>query len=957
MSLALDPTLKALTGCGCCQGISVSTPVLILNRPGLSAIAYRVGTHSRFKDSLLARLSSAEHPALHAFTARQDNDFTIALLDAWSTVADVLTFYQERIANEAFLRTATERLSVLEMARLIGYRLDPGVAASVDLAIEIDSTSGAFGQALATASSVQAPPQAAPPITVEAGLKVQSIPGPDEDPQTFETVEAIEARAEWNALKPRQAQLHLPEENDTFLYLKGVTTNLQEGSAIVIVGLERLDNPTNDNWDFRRIAKVEPDNDAGRTKITFERALGSALPPSLPPAKSPKVYALRLRAALFGHNAPAWNALPIALRVGEINPSTFTLEPGAFAGDEFKWAEAPFAEVTGGNSTTIALDAVYSQIAVGGWLVLDKPAVVLPPWSPPPEDLSAFEELEEKYTELYLVKSVAEESLTRFNISGKAAKLEIEGENIHKFSPRSTSVFAQSEELELAETPIKDPVEGNEIELEGRFDELPPNRMLLLKGKRIRLQIQPEAESLTLISENDPSESASLAPGDELIVLGPAVPVEGAPGEQTWRLEDAGGFQGTLTVDDDLVELVAASKDDDDVVETVVLQEVATVDKTHSKIILSENLKNVYDRTTVLIFGNVAPATHGETVEEILGSGDATQEFQRFTLKQPPLTYVSAATPSGSQSTLEVRVSDVLWEEVPSFYGRSPEDRIYVTQLDDDGNTTVIFGDGTQGARLPTGQANVTAKYRKGVGLGGLVNPGQLSQLMTRPLGVKSVVNPLASAGAEDADTLDEARRNAPTTVLTLDRIVSLQDYEDFARSYAGVDKALATWVWMGESRGVFLTIAGPDGAEISQESATYENLLAAIATYGDANVKLVVHSYRQRLFRVKGTIKLDADRLVETVQPQIEQKLREHFSFDAREFGQPVALSEVIAVIHEVEGVSWVDIDALHRSDETPVWSAILAAEFPQPGTEELLAAELLTLDPAPLELEVSLS
>jgi hypothetical protein len=74
-----------------------------------------------------------------------------------------------------------------------------------------------------------------------------------------------------------------------------------------------------------------------------------------------------------------------------------------------------------------------------------------------------------------------------------------------------------------------------------------------------------------------------------------------------------------------------------------------------------------------------------------------------------------------------------------------------VTQLDDDGKTTVIFGDGVQGARLPTGQANVTAKYRKGVGLGGLVKAGQLSQLMTRPLGVKSVVNPLASEGAEDA--------------------------------------------------------------------------------------------------------------------------------------------------------------------------------------------------------------
>ena len=90
----------------------------------------------------------------------------------------------------------------------------------------------------------------------------------------------------------------------------------------------------------------------------------------------------------------------------------------------------------------------------------------------------------------------------------------------------------------------------------------------------------------------------------------------------------------------------------------------------------------------------------------------------------------------------------------------------------------------------------------------------------------------------------------------------------------------------------------------------------------------MIVHSYRQRLFRIAGTVRLEADRLVEDVQPLIEERLRERFSFDEREFGQPVALSEVIAVIHEIEGVKWVDIDALYRSDEPPAWHAILAAD-----------------------------
>src|ERR671939_400729 len=127
-----------LNDCGCCEGISSETPQQVANRPGLSAIAYRVGDHARFKETLLARLTISNQPALRSLTTRDDDDFSIALLDAWATVADVLTFYQERIANESYLRTATERRSMLELAREIGYELNPGVAAETVLTFTIE---------------------------------------------------------------------------------------------------------------------------------------------------------------------------------------------------------------------------------------------------------------------------------------------------------------------------------------------------------------------------------------------------------------------------------------------------------------------------------------------------------------------------------------------------------------------------------------------------------------------------------------------------------------------------------------------------------------------------------------------------------------------------------------------------------------------------------------------------
>src|SRR4051794_36163063 len=98
--------------CGCCAGTGVQTPRLEQNAPGLPAVAYRAGTWASFKESMLARLSSSDYPALADLKTRNDDDFTIAFLDAASIMLDILTFYQERLANESYLRTATQLRSL-----------------------------------------------------------------------------------------------------------------------------------------------------------------------------------------------------------------------------------------------------------------------------------------------------------------------------------------------------------------------------------------------------------------------------------------------------------------------------------------------------------------------------------------------------------------------------------------------------------------------------------------------------------------------------------------------------------------------------------------------------------------------------------------------------------------------------------------------------------------------------
>ena len=73
-------------------------------------------------------------------------------------MADVLTFYTERYGNESYLRTATQRQSVVDLAALVGYEPSPGVAANTSLAFTIDPATGAFGPALTGAGNGQVVP-------------------------------------------------------------------------------------------------------------------------------------------------------------------------------------------------------------------------------------------------------------------------------------------------------------------------------------------------------------------------------------------------------------------------------------------------------------------------------------------------------------------------------------------------------------------------------------------------------------------------------------------------------------------------------------------------------------------------------------------------------------------------------------------------------------------------------
>jgi len=249
-----------------------------------------------------------------------------------------------------------------------------------------------------------------------------------------------------------------------------------------------------------------------------------------------------------------------------------------------------------------------------------------------------------------------------------------------------------------------------------------------------------------------------------------------ATGPRKLRVADASGRTGTLDAALVNFTLAPAGSTDPVVREFALVSSIGEVTTPfpHTQILLQNPLLNCYDRTVTTVNANTGMATNGQFVSEIMGNGSAATPNQSFSLKQSPLTFVQAATTTGRQSTLQVRANAVAWTEVPSLYQQGPAQQVFATLNQPGGATKVLFGDGVEGATLPTGQNNIQAKYRIGSGLSGNVGPGTITTLMDRPLGVSGVTNPQRATGGQDPQSIDDIRANAPLSVLTLGRAVSI---------------------------------------------------------------------------------------------------------------------------------------------------------------------------------------
>jgi predicted phage baseplate assembly protein len=488
----------------------------------------------------------------------------------------------------------------------------------------------------------------------------------------------------------------------------------------------------------------------------------------------------------------------------------------------------------------------------------------------------------------------------------------------------------------LAEWPVARPLSGSVLELATPVRRLAEGRAVVISGLPAYVSLDPGEYDAWL--DQGAGAIVEVRRDDVFRV----VKLEKLWGSYVaWHLDDGTGGGGKVVANADSFALAPPPADEVPQIERARVGPAPDEGDLQTTLHLEGSLQHVYDPRTVRVAANVARATHGESRREPLGAGDASQSFQRYVLRDAPITYTQSSGSTGAVSTLVVRVNGVRWHEVRALYGRGPRERVYVVRAGEDGKTSIEFGDGTTGARLPTGAQNLRADYRVGTGLAGQVDRGRLTTPMGVPLGVKAVTNPFPATGGADPESIDRARRNAPLTVKTFERIVSLQDVEDFALAFAGIGKAQATRLWDGETDVVHVTVAADDGTTPEPDSPTLANLRTACRDAGDPHLRMQIDGYVAAPFAVEATVVVDADHEAATVLDAVRAALADTFSFERRAFAQSVAESDVVATMQRVEGVVGVELEWLHLVGEY----TLLPAERARFFAGSIIPAQLLTL------------
>jgi hypothetical protein len=705
---------------------------VVRNRPGLSAISYRVDDFTGFRRALLRPLPGEQ--AINTWRP-VPGDLGLQILEWWAYLADVLTFYNERYANEDYLRTATQQASIANLVALLAYQPAPGIAAT---------------GMLAAVRNANHPDEE---LVIPAGMSLSSTATPGIPAQTFE----VDAGGQFPGVSnvpvtvPADPTLHCDEYGrPQEVLLAGRISGIKQGDDLVLAVSGFAGN--DDNWALVTAAGTTPATDPATGAINTHIDLAT---PDWGPTQA--------------LTSPPQNPLATDYRL--LRPTAATTvwsNPNVPAGSQVI-APAPGDE----DLTRVHLSASVRGISPGDTVFFQSP----------PNALALGVVIRTSET-FFPVPYPGQESST--GTETPSGCIETPSGVIE--TPFSVIETPSGVIQPLPPIPIAHTV------LDLRFAS--PDSGILrdvtspaaLAGIAVRYALRDVG---TIIGV--PASHLSSLHGTVHAAYQPSV-----PGQPAFLQDKAG--TGVL------VGLHSAGE------HMVSFTSPADASKKPSSV---EPLP-----VPLQILVNVVSVSRGTTVTgEVLGSGNAAIARQSFTLAKSPLTYLASG--AGWTSTLRVFVNQIEWQEVPGFFGQPREAQVFVvTRSPDQSVTTVTFGDGVDGARLPSGTGNVTATYRYG---SGQMSPpaGRLTTISEPQANLASIQNPVAVSGGADPEAPDDVRSGAPVTAATFGRAISATDYENIAAHAPGVSRAVAYWEFDATEQRTLVTVyVGDDDAAVAAATA-----------------------------------------------------------------------------------------------------------------------------------------
>lgn len=929
---------------------ATSTPV---------SVDYTNRDYYAIRDALIERVKDRTGDA---WKGTDPNDFGLAIIEAFAYMGDMLGYYIDRVANESYLLTATQRDSLLNLASMYGYTPSNYVSASVPLTMTNNAGyRGSLGGAILEAGTIDSVTKNGyakiivpngHPFEINDKVIVGEIPSSLDttlggEPITFYTsvyngtytvkyvgYDTYGSNVVW--YRPSSSIGSIVSGSGLFtvtLPAGAISTSFVEfspavGQKVVISGSTSTGSGYNGIWSIDTVTDSTPTTPAS---FTVDTAAAAA-----------EIHFANDSGTSFTYSYDYAKDIVVGQKVA-ISGVQSADNTGGTGTDHFNTASAIVTAAKSKNATVNVASSTGTAVTFNSSKAFEVNDIVsIYGISSTPNNTAASPEVE------YNVADVVVSSVATVEFGITVVTPDTQGNNQVKFTAPShtfevgdyvtisgvvPSVYNMEEVRVIAETPTTFTVNANWTDA---FESGPSSaaKATMYRFTAAGTSIDTATSSgvavckqFTIAQDTNTNPGAFVSGGTPVVS-----PLTGGTATVTSAelyyadlpvivLNGSAGYvlnEGSTTVPEG----------------SQVVAEIQAESGTQRVVFSTQSDLVLAYRSTDTVY-----AFHGEDISfraenaavdlsdiagKLLGysNGTANQEF--------PLDEDNV--PTGSIKIF-VKESGVWneWSQVEHLQDYGPTDDVFQVSVSGTGVVSVMFGEGVSG-RIPPQDAGIKTAYISGGGTIGNVSVGTLTKWDYIPLDEEeiranvTVTNELPATGGSDPETDNSIRYNAPRALRTLNRAVTLEDFSNLALTVGGVSKANA----VADSRSSVTVYVAPvdDGREVpgfvgaldnpGEQTAGMDTLINGVELYLSDKVQIgttvtvLAPTYTAVSLGILYSVLPNYQSAV--VETNIKKYLVEGFSYENMDFAEVLTPEEVEFKLRQVPGVSNIRLESMHR-------------------------------------------